>query len=586
MRGMRSIAVVARQVLGTAALACTSVAQEPPKLGRITGLVLDALGNGVPAARISVSRYSKRDEVLARTLSDTDGMFVVANLPLDQVRSLHVLAESKTRCVGSTAVQVTNAAPETWTTLRLWDAGTLEIRIVDEQGAPIANALGLARPHRSRILADEASGRGVSDADGKLTMTGLPLGAVEVRAWREGYQLASEMLWLKDTAQLELKMSKGDGLSLKVRVAGLPERREARVSVAPYERDGSVSLPGLTPGLMTTNGTWSMSSLPDLEYHVWASLEGFVAQPRNYELPAGKDPHDVTFTMQPIGSVRLRGVLRDATGKPLAGEAVSCGPYNSGERARGTTDADGRFTLDSTLAQGERAIFELPDPRHTLAQIKDADTYSGGDPNFLGWHEFVVDPTSEYALVAIPTVTIEGKVIDDDGKPLRGRRALLQTSRAGSRAWTTLRRSSTNIDGAFAFRGAYPMPTAMRVSLGEQDSAASEPFVAPSGTELRDLVLTAVPLGIVEGVLADAQGQPLVGARVWLRNVDPLTGRQKDGSMIEILSDREGRYRFIDVEPGGHRVEVRGLMLERLAASEAFELGPGATANFDLVTKH
>jgi hypothetical protein len=60
-------------------------------------------------------------------------------------------------------------------------------------------------------------------------------------------------------------------------------------------------------------------------------------------------------------------------------------------------------------------------------------------------------------------------------------------------------------------------------------------------------------------------------------NVD-LTGRQLDGERLAVLTDRQGRFRFV-AAPGGHRVEVEGTAV----ASNPFSLGAGKVERIDLV---
>ncbi len=241
----------------------TLAAQEPVKaiepvmLGRVTGRVLDALGNGAAAAKITVRAAPGSEEILRSTITDADGMFVVANLPLDDTNYLRLRAEQEGRCADTVLVGVTKARPETWTTLRLWDAGELDVRVVDAVGGPLEGVTVIVEAHESRIFGLEPNGQGVSDEEGRLTMGGLPLGAVDVRAWLAGHQLAEATLWLRDRGKVELQLEKGEGVSLRVRVEGLPDQREARIGVLPYGQSGHVVLPGLAGPLTTTDSVWS-----------------------------------------------------------------------------------------------------------------------------------------------------------------------------------------------------------------------------------------------------------------------------------------------------------------------------------------
>ena len=87
----------------------------------------------------------------------------------------------------------------------------------------------------------------------------------------------------------------------------------------------------------------------------------------------------------------------------------------------------------------------------------------------------------------------------------------------------------------------------------------------------------------IYGRVLDPRDRPIPGARVWLRTWDFSLNAQADGSVIEVLTDREGRYSFPDAQPGGHYLEV---VLEgrrpKAGRVEPFELEAGGTEQRDL----
>jgi len=89
----------------------------------------------------------------------------------------------------------------------------------------------------------------------------------------------------------------------------------------------------------------------------------------------------------------------------------------------------------------------------------------------------------------------------------------------------------------------------------------------------------------IEGVVVDAQQRPAPGIRVWLRDWDFGTGGQKSGSVVEVLTDRQGRYRFASVPPGGAWLQLLVAVDERspmTRAVEPFEVEAGKTYTHDL----
>ena len=91
---------------------------------------------------------------------------------------------------------------------------------------------------------------------------------------------------------------------------------------------------------------------------------------------------------------------------------------------------------------------------------------------------------------------------------------------------------------------------------GSAGAGVSKAFRIKSGDDLEGVGVTLAPSGVVEGLILDRKGKPIPGARVQLRNWDLQRGRQKDGGIVEVLTDRNGRYRHLGVEPGGHYLNV------------------------------
>jgi hypothetical protein len=66
-----------------------------------------------------------------------------------------------------------------------------------------------------------------------------------------------------------------------------------------------------------------------------------------------------------------------------------------------------------------------------------------------------------------------------------------------------------------------------------------------------------VPNGSVAGRVLSADGRPRAGIEVVIRDCDPATGAQTPGHVALVPTDRDGRFRFVDVLPGGHRLVLR-----------------------------
>lgn len=110
----------------------------------------------------------------------------------------------------------------------------------------------------------------------------------------------------------------------------------------------------------------------------------------------------------------------------------------------------------------------------------------------------------------------------------------------------------------------------------------SAPFSLRDGQDVAGLRIVLAPSATIAGTVRDAQGAVVPGARVWLRDWNFDTNRQMSGNVVEVLTDRQGRYRFVDVVPGGHYLEIVEGPVGRRAQTEPFEVEPGKTLQFDL----
>ena len=110
----------------------------------------------------------------------------------------------------------------------------------------------------------------------------------------------------------------------------------------------------------------------------------------------------------------------------------------------------------------------------------------------------------------------------------------------------------------------------------------SETFLVTRSKDTRDILVELSRPAVVEGVVKGGDGEPIPGARVWLRD-DILTG-----GVIEVLTDRTGRYRFVDVAPGLHyhlELHVRGKRKRNIGeGGDEFEVEPGKRVEKNLET--
>lgn len=543
-------------------VAICTVAQ-PPATASVSGFVLDALGDPVPLAQVWITTRSSND-VVARTATDGSGMFALARLPAGDGLVVRATTEGKIEAA-------TSAAPVAW--LRLWDAGTIRGRVVDPNGVAVAGAEVVASFDDARVLHSRQARCATTAADGSYELHKVPLGMIDVRAAAPGRVMAAARVHLRDAATCDLIVADGDGVQVTVHIDGLGTEDLAGVEIEllPY-RDGSLqTLPHrLVRGQPDKAGVWRSSGLPDYKYLVRAS--GEVAWfPSQVELRAGSAPYEVTVTAQRRGGVFVTGRLTDVDGKPLHGETVGCIDSEGRAGAKAKTAEDGGFRIECTAPAGGRCTLYLSGSNCVL---------DGGE-----FVTIIADPLARLELRAVPAewASVRGRIVGVAGEPLRLQPLRLEDEQPNrTPLWSPIGYEWTDVDGKFEFARLRPRPARVRVTFsGFAGAGASEPFELDSDTEDNALELRAVAPASVEGIVRDAAGKPVPGARVWLRTWLRDRG-QLDHSVTEVITDRTGRYRHAGVAPGDYFLQLFVDGKASAAQSESFELLPGQRLQRDL----
>ena len=564
-----------------------AAAQDKPVTGTVMGKVIDALGDPVPLAEVWATRWPDAITKLATAKTDGSGAFLLRNLPLGR-QWLTVCARAAGMTLGKAFPRVTKDRLTEVAVIRLWDIGTISGRVLGPDDKPVAGAVVCAAYDGARLFGFEPASEAFTDADGGFTLDGVPLGWIQVRAWAKGHVLSSENLWLRGEATCTLRMKPGDGVRLAVQVDGLPAEVVATVQVIAYEDGSSMVLPSILTRGSTQGGVWQTQGLHDLEYLVRTEADGFVIAPDEIRVQPGSKDHALRFRAAKLGSITLSGTLRDTNQRALAGETIVVRSASGVRESTAVTDAGGKFQLSSPLAADTKATAFLRRSDFVLAQKKTEGQFGLWDWRFLVYHEFVVMDGGTLELIAQKAASVEGQVVDEEGTPVAFHQVDLQHRAPNpTPAWTSFWWSSnTDRDGRFQLRGLHPPQGDIRVSTGDNEEGVSEAFQLAAGEIKRGMKIVVRPKAMVEGIVRGADGKPVPGARVWLRNCDEF-GRQTDGSVYEVLADRSGRYRHVDVAPGWHvlQLQLDGAPKDaaaQRAPTEPFDAKPGKTVTQNL----
>lgn len=262
-------------------------------------------------------------------------------------------------------------------------------------------------------------------------------------------------------------------------------------------------------GNSRSDGSFSLGVVPQHPaLHVSASKQGYKGLS--------------TFTTEILGPVRwqlekkkaparpkvLRGIVRLPDGSPAQKARVQFG--SSG----GFTDDSGRFELPLGYVSGNVSLTAYL-AGHQLAVRRGFSKALKQDPELA---------TGIVLELGGKTLAIDGRVLDADGKPLRGSIVMLAdgVSAGSSNQWTeTLlgnqsnKGERTDRSGAFSLRGLSDRPYNVRV-IDEKLGVVLESGPVAAGTG--DLVLR-VPADAhrrLEGVVVDSHGNPIAGVEIEL----------------------------------------------------------------------
>lgn len=562
-----------------------AVPQDPPAAAPTVvfeGRVVDLRGEGVPLAQVQVKALWTDDEVLAKGMCDGDGYFRIGRVPARPQWTLQ--ASAKGYCSG----QAYASGEPSPVRIELQEAATVRGVLRDRAGEPVPGALVRATLSARILYATRCDAR--TDDAGAFTLTGVPLGFVRLAAVVPGEGVAEARKLVQGDAEVGLRIGSEPTTSLAIAVAGLPAAAAAalRPSILPYRNGRLERLPPPWEQPQFVDGKCELAPVPDLEYRVRLSLDGFAFAPAELVVKPGTGPHQLQFTASATGAAALqwRAELRDGDGKPLPGVRLVLRQSSGGARAEAQSGDDGSLVFRSPLAAGTKVIVYSVDPRWVLDQPKADGMYGAWDRRFLADHECTVDPAAPLQLRAIPACSVSGTLLRADGRPAAFVRVELEESNANRMpTWMMVAHATTDRDGQFAIRGQHPIPDPVRIHVeGVLGAAASEPFAFyQPGMAVKVQPLQLSPPATVEGTVVDAQQRPAPGIRVWLRDWEFAKNNQKSGSVVEVITDRLGRYRFVGVPPGGAWLQL--LVDEahpRDRAVEPFEVEAGRSYAFTL----
>lgn len=440
--------------------------------------------------------------------------------------------------------------------------GLVELRATAGD-APLAGAevrLYLELPPRTGALEPAwlRAGEARTDAEGIARLPARPgtyLAAVRAAGLAPAH---AEVICAPGEELTHAEVALAPPTALDVRVVARPEGRpvQARVVLLPAVGRGARLSPPSAP----------------VEERISASADGAGAArldglaPGTYAVAAeAADLHPVllprvavpraeplAISLEPLG--RISGVVRDPSGRPVAGASVRGASRD--HAASATSDSEGRYTLAApagayrlTAAAGEGAAGAGP------VTVRAGATTEG------------------IALVLGRAAALEGVVVDErSGRPVPGAEVALVLHDTGGLAAGAV----ADEEGRYRLAPLAPGQYDLRAAAAGRSPALQRGVTLAAGqTFPLDVALAGT--GTIEGAVADARGGPLAGARIRVEaRGDGLAGALP----LEARSDFEGRYRIEGVEVGRAELVARqdGVAL---GVSRAVRVAPGSRARAD-----
>ncbi|MDG3005230.1 carboxypeptidase regulatory-like domain-containing protein [Paludisphaera mucosa] len=509
-----------------------------PANGRIVGRVATGVGGGpASGAEVSIHLAPTKDEsgawageVLRTSKTGPDGSFAFEGVPPGRYRVWAssaglVSPRDVDRCP---AVPVFEGEAPTLVELTLAPAVALSVKVTSRSdGRPIAGAE--VRPRGAFPQAFR------TDAQGVAAVGGLTPGSWTLQVRADGFATQEQLLGVdaRPDAGAAFLLEPGAGLEGVVRdpsgkpvpgvdlnVVRFGGSRSGSLDYTRTDRDGRYRFTGLPRDEGLTLTTWK---------------PGYVPANRRFVTSEAETSVDLVLESRPYGGA-IAGVVVDREGRPIAGAELLNTTGIPEESVRTTSGPDGRFRLDGLYTNRSGA--------KTLGVRA-----KGYAPIELTVEVGPADQPAERTVRLEPGHRVEGRVIDDAGRPLSG---VLVSYAEGVVPFRI--RQTTGEDGRFRFDA---LPADAGIDFRKAGySEVRRRKIPLDGADPVEVRLAAK--GVILGRAFDAgTGAPLSSFRVRLdfprerKPGDPNGGFSRDAMDGFDFAAPDGRFRLDGLDVGG-----------------------------------
>ncbi|MFT4513063.1 MAG: hypothetical protein ACI91B_001765 [Planctomycetota bacterium] len=549
--------------------------------GVVEGLVRGPDGEPHPNVEVFATARRIGGEVLGRSRTDGEGMYVLAHLPLT---TCQLCARAPGYTTASVPAVLSADRPHLGVNLRIYEANTIRGRVVNARGEPVADAFVIGTKDRCRWVGGLRAAEARTDADGRFELQGVPIGTSVFRAWKPGHRLRPHWLTTSKDAELNITLHGGNGTVLTISTEGLPKHAMAGAQVSLRGTRGSASfaLPSsLQLHSLDASGSLRIAGLPKAAWHVSLTHPDYVMQTRSLTTDVEEPSPKVHFVASKDGGSRLRGTLTDSNGKRMANQVVIARRMRGSSWSdllpfQATTDAEGKFSITTSFVDAEPMYFALLGSDHVLAQEK---------RGMLSWHtpsawmtwERGADVRREIHLVAERGASLEVSVHRAGGQPIPLATAQLQVYYR--KRWHRIASATSRRDGTVHFPSVTAVGEDCRVLCAGLVATDAAPFLLRAGQNVKQRLIYPAP-GTVKGRVLDPQGKPKAGITVMMGKYFEGPGTRSFQVGTWVPTNRLGEFVFTDV-PLGRHVVMLGLNGVR---GEDFDVAAGQVVEANLTT--
>lgn len=600
---------------------------------RVRGHVVDALGDKIAKARVwwSEGDGTRRGEVT----TSARGAFRL-RVPVGDTPGLRIFvhATAEGRHVG--AISVVRRRALIRIEVPLWDAAELRGICVDTDGKAVAGAEVTASYDASRVLQAANFVSAHSADDGRFTLPKVPLGRIHLRAYRAGFAMKQQSLHLRKDEELRVvvpRLAVAQGLAkerkgpprytLRALARGPEDARvpALRYAISSFWRGSLQFVPSrMRGGKGDADGRFTIPGVPGFEYVVVPKAPGYRFEPAqifvrgrgSIEGGASRKKLENEPTRRGLASINdelrfrahkietqqaapltLRVRLLDPARLGVPHQRVLCRSLDApGQRVVATSDREGRLSFASPTSAGRRLHLFLLGSRYA---IENPNEEISSFREFGSRALLRADAGREHEISLVPGSRVRGVVRRRDGRPAPNQRVALERQNPPTHTprWSGFRYGTTDLRGRFEFRGLYPLSVPMRVSSrGSAGHESSEIFRIDIKNAVDDVEILVEAPGEMRGRFVDKKGVGVPGALIQIQRYDRKTRRTIDGTILEVLTDRAGRFAHRGLQPGHYRAAASlvedgdpSTGLPKSELSDFLEVKPAATTRIELVAR-